>query len=82
MSCVVTILLQQMNCPCYLFAFTILVVKRSSISLMKYIGAEYSKYWMFRVAEFLDPRTFRTLSTKDKREEFMDLINLCIYAHL
>ena len=34
---------------------------------------------MFRVAEFLDPRTYRTLSTQDKKDVFVDLRNLCTY---
>jgi hypothetical protein len=64
----------------YFCAFTRLVVKRSSISLMEqfdlYLGAECSEYWMCRVVEILDPGTSRTLSAQKKIDVLVDLSNV------
>ena len=39
-----------------------------------YIGESYTDYWLFRVAEFLDSRTHKTVSFADKRKVIDELL--------
>ena len=41
-----------------------------------YLGEHYSNYWLNRVAEFLDPRTFGTLSFDDIAREEDNILEL------
>ena len=45
-----------------------------------YIGEEYSSFWAFRVAEFLDCRTYKTIAFSDKMIVTSDLLPSLVSA--
>jgi hypothetical protein len=53
------------------------VVQQSLLEQFEaYLGDHYSGYWLFKVAEFLDPRTYGLLSALEKAEVFQLVIPL------
>jgi hypothetical protein len=44
-----------------------------------YLGDHYCGYWMYRVAEMLDPRTYKlkVMNIEDKQSAIKEIQNLC-----
>lgn len=47
-----------------------------------YLGSHYSDYFLYRIAECLDTRTYRSVSTSDQKTALMHIKDLCLRSEI